>query len=534
MWTAKMLATANVGEEISPPPFSLADAVIHNNSVVVGRDPIDIATPSEQWAFAVTFPLRKDAAAFAGPVLVRVEAVVESGRIGMGCVTPDLRSFVSAEVERTFEDRDMVFEMIIEAGGNAGWLVVRNTAEGGAPSRAILRSIRTFKIDELRSPDLVDVEPRAFKNVTVYLPPDVEDMRADGEVTHRNPPLTNPVESRKNGVRRFQVLLTHTSRSWDWARCTREYLLNRYSDPDRLHNLPRLEELTSQRNHQLYSGGVSLLELAIDGNRIRLLSRRCIDSRYKIQHACFVGTKLVLCFEDFLSVIPNLDEPAAEIDVRPGSPWRIDDNWFSGLHTVFPVDDHNCVVSSSGADAVLWVDLRSRTVIRRWRLPADIYGLNYQLTPDMSVVDHYIHNDIQLGHLNCAYPDGAGGCYISTLIQGDIGHVDSNGNYSLLDRGHVGCHGVRLSQNRREIYFTDSCNGRLMRIEPGGGAMEVHRVDSRWLHDVEQVEGHLYWFCLGDKNEVVLFDVDRSREMGRFAFESRQANVQFVSVVRSN
>src|SRR6476620_5820292 len=110
MWTARMLATANVGEEISPPAFALADAVIHNDSVVVGRDPIDIATPSEQWAFAVAFPLRKDAVAFAGPLLVRVEAVVESGRIGMGCVTPDLRSFVSAEVERTFEDSDAVFE----------------------------------------------------------------------------------------------------------------------------------------------------------------------------------------------------------------------------------------------------------------------------------------------------------------------------------------------------------------------------------------------------------------------------------------
>src|SRR6476659_77355 len=141
MWTAKMLATANVGEEISPPAFALADAVIHNDCVVVGRDPIDIATPSEQWAFAVTFPLRKDAVPLARPFLIRVEAIVKSGRIGMGCVTPDLRSFVSAEVERTFEEGDSLFEMIVETGGiNAGWLVVRNTAEGGEPSRAILRS----------------------------------------------------------------------------------------------------------------------------------------------------------------------------------------------------------------------------------------------------------------------------------------------------------------------------------------------------------------------------------------------------------
>src|SRR5438067_2232356 len=191
MWAAKILATANVGEEISPPAFALADAVIHNDSVVVGRDPIDITTPFEQWAFAVTFPLRKNALSFTGHLLVRIEAVVESGRIGIGCVTPDLRSFVSAEVERTFEDRDAVFEMIVEAGGNRdGWLVVRNTAEGGVPSRTILRSIRTFKIDEFRSPDLVDAELPAIKNLLVHQCTDIKYMQADGKVQHENSSFT--------------------------------------------------------------------------------------------------------------------------------------------------------------------------------------------------------------------------------------------------------------------------------------------------------------------------------------------------------
>ena len=54
------------------------------------------------------------------------------------------------------------------------------------------------------------------------------------------------------------------------------------------------------------------------------------------------------------------------------------------------------LVSSSGSDAALWVDLRTRKVIRRWRLPSDIYGVNYELTPAMPVSRHYIHNDIQL------------------------------------------------------------------------------------------------------------------------------------------
>jgi hypothetical protein len=73
-----------------------------------------------------------------------------------------------------------------------------------------------------------------------------------------------------------------------------------------------------------------------------------------------------------------------------------------------------------------------------------------------------------------------------------------------------------------------------MRLNPGGGATEMHRVDSQWLHDTEQVEGDLYWFCLGDKNEAVLVDVENHRELGRFAFDSRGENVQFVTTQRKD
>jgi WD40 repeat protein len=270
--------------------------------------------------------------------------------------------------------------------------------------------------------------------------------------------------------------------------------------------------------------------LAIDRDGVNMTAVRSVDSPFKIQHAAVVGSRLVLCFENFLAVIPTAGAPLESLDLRPGSKYRIDDNWFSGLHTVFPANDDVCLVSSSGADAVLWVDLRTRKVIRRWRLPSDIYGVNYELTPAMSVSRHYIHNEIQLGHLNCAYPDGREGCYISTLAQGDIGHVDEDERYSLLARGYVGCHGVRLAHTVRDLYFSDSCSGRLMRFDADGNVRQWRCVDSRWLHDVEQADSDLYVFCMGDRNEVAPMDVSNGEELGRFAFESRGVNVQFVSV----
>jgi hypothetical protein len=501
---------------LSPGAFELPDAVIHNQSIVTGFAPMDITARGVQWAFVVSFPLRPEAFRSAGGKLLRVtvEAEVKSGRIGIGCVTHDYSAYLTTETDRGPEHGNSVLEIVVERqdGDGCAWLVVRNTAEGGAPSRVLIRSIRTFKTDVTRIPDLVDVQPLNIPMIP---------SRSEGP---RGP------ESGETG-RHFQLLLTHTSRSWDWTRCSREFLAQRAADPARLRKLPRFEDLPPVENH-LYSGGLTVLDLAVDGDVAHVTARRCIDSRYKIQHANMVGSRLVLCFENFLAVLPGVRQPAEEVDLRPGSPWRIDDPWFSGLHTVFPVTDDICLVSSSGADAVLWVDLGSRRVIRRWRLPSEIYGFNYDLTPSMSVADHFIHNDIQLGHLNCAYPDDQGGCYVSTLFQGDIGHVDENGRYSLLARGQVGCHGIRVGRNGRDIYFADSCGGRLMRAEPGGGVTELWNADSRWLHDVEQVEADLYLFCLGDKNEIALVDLSTGQEINRLGLDCRGVNVQFVAIAR--
>ncbi|MCU1335543.1 MAG: Radical domain protein [Bryobacterales bacterium] len=521
--STSLLGGLDLQEELSPGAFALPEGVIHNQSVVIGCAPMEITTPGDQWAYAVTFPLCLEACRRAGKELlcVRVEAEVTKGRVGIGYVAEDHSTYLSVESDRTPEDGDTVFNVVIEHQDRnvCGWLVVRNTAEGGSPSRIVIRSLRTFRTGATRIPDLVEVEPLRIPRVPC------ETSDGSREASY--------VGGLGNGkTRRFQVLLTHTSRSWDWTRCSRDFIAQRGADPNRLRNLPPFEKLPPSQSH-LYSGGLTVLEVAVDKRGANVVARRFIDSHFKIQHAGLVGRRLVLCFENFLAVLPTIDEPVGNIDLRPGSPWRIDDPWFNGLHTVFPVTDDVCIVSSSSADAVLWVDLRSRKVIRRWRLPADIYGFNYDLTPSMSVVDHYIHNDIQLGHLNCAYPDGRGGCYVSTLFQGDIGHVDQNGRYSLLARGQVGCHGVRLAQNGRDIYFADSCGGRLMRVEPGGGASELWAAGSRWLHDVEQVDADLYLFCLGDKNEIAVVDVSKGEERGRFALDCRGVNVQFATVART-
>src|SRR5271170_913111 len=86
-------------EELIPGAFALSDVARHNQSLVSGSGPIDVTTPPGQWAYAITFPYRRPGGSgtHGEVLLVRVEAEVHAGRIGVGCVSSDFQTYVGTE-----------------------------------------------------------------------------------------------------------------------------------------------------------------------------------------------------------------------------------------------------------------------------------------------------------------------------------------------------------------------------------------------------------------------------------------------------
>ncbi len=127
-----MLGGLNLREELLPGAFALEDAVIQGQSVVIGSDPMDILTPGDQWAYAVMFPIRSETCRRAGSELlcVTLEAEVKSGRVGVGCLSPDGSTYVSTESDRMPEDGNTVFDVVIERPGG------RERKDGGARRRS--------------------------------------------------------------------------------------------------------------------------------------------------------------------------------------------------------------------------------------------------------------------------------------------------------------------------------------------------------------------------------------------------------------
>ena len=331
--------------------------------------------------------------------------------------------------------------------------------------------------------------------------------------------------------RTFTILLSHSNRPVDFAQCSLDALTQRYADTTRLDRLPPLDSLAPADRQRHIPAGLTVLTLSLDGDTATLTPAATFDPPgRKVQHAALVGDRLVVCLEDALLYFADAGPGSlpAVLDVADAR-W-IDDPWFSGLHTVFASGTDRCIVSASAPDAVLEVDLATDRVVARNRLPEAIYGRNYPLSADDDLRRHYVSNDFQLTHINCASPDGQDGIVLSTLIQGDIGLFDAGGDYRIVSHGHIGCHAARATADGEAFYFADSCNGVLVVIDRAGKELRRFAVDSRWLHDVQQVADDLFLFCTSDSNSLELIDIASGRVWLSERFDARGGATQFVNI----
>jgi hypothetical protein len=504
----------------------LGDPVVHAGSMLpIGGGtsdrfkPFRLDTTAHDGAYAVSFVLDITATAYRPDLRIVVDIAVDAGAIGIGCMVHDCSAFVDTEQTILAGRRRKVY-VAMGAPGIARHLMLRNGSHAG-PSVARVHAIEVRQVE----PD--EERNEAIQSSLWEVPglASADFPRIGGGADAAQWALTRlgtGVASDLDAVI-FPLAVTHTSRVWDWERCTQDFLRERYQRPGRLEGLPPFEELPSAEESRSYSGRLTLFDLILDSDGVHFVPTRCIDSELKANHVSRVENDLVVCCDDCVFVV------SANCEVGAGDIERIDDPWFAGLQMVFPIDNTRCVVSASAPDALMVLDLVQRRVVHRWRVPAENYGRNYNLTDTMSVHDHYIANDMQLTHLNCAYPDGSGGFWISTLAQGDIGHVAADGTYDRMASGFIGCHGVRYSKELGVLYFSDSCTGRLIGLDAARAPRTLGSVDSRWLHDSQHLAGDLFILCVGDKNAIVVLDGSSNREIVRFDMRARGENVQFVN-----
>ena len=134
--------------------FNLSEATSSNRAEIHGDGPVSITTSPEQWAYAALFPIHDDAEwplTETGPLLIRVEALVEKGDVGISIADPNLGKFIAPEKHATSGGMSTL-ELTLNSPTPGCWLVVRNCAPGGLASKVNIHSIRTFLIPSFTKP----------------------------------------------------------------------------------------------------------------------------------------------------------------------------------------------------------------------------------------------------------------------------------------------------------------------------------------------------------------------------------------------
>ncbi len=320
----------------------------------------------------------------------------------------------------------------------------------------------------------------------------------------------------RTNSRQKLLCVTHTERPVDLDRCNINFLTKRFSDSTRLPPPVPFESLTPSSNHTPYLGDITIWEFVGDDFRTPRLLAHMNPKEYKPQFALWYKQRLwVLGVE----IIEIYDSTLSRLAV-------IKDPWLSGAHTIVPDQTGHLLVSCSASDSVLVIDEATYEVVQTRRMPQALYGFNYPLSRKDSVVDHYIINDYQLTHLNCAWP-WRNGILVSTLIQGAIGWFDYNGNYKELLRGFIGCHGSRVTRED-QIYFCDSCLGSVVFLTPEFGS--AHRLDtgSLWLHDAHELSCQTFALSVPDRNQVEIMNSLSEEVLGVIPCGDFGEGTQFV------
>jgi len=293
--------------------------------------------------------------------------------------------------------------------------------------------------------------------------------------------------------------ITHSERPFHKDRGNLNFLEQRYSNSKRLPPPVPFGELTPSSEHSPYLGAVSIWEFEGGDFRKPKLIAHLVPTYYKPQFVIWYKERFWILGVEVLEVF---DSSFSRLAV-------VRDPWLSGAHTLIPDRKGRLLISCAASDSVIFINEENYEVVKTIRMPESLYGYNYSLSREDSVVDHYIINDYQLTHVNCACP-WRNGFLVSTLIQGAIGWFDEFENYHEFLRGFVGCHGVRVDIMNNLIYFCDTCTGTLVFLTD---SFKIdHRIgsDSIWLHDAQQLDESIFAMSVADRNQIEIMDTSSS------------------------
>jgi hypothetical protein len=155
-----------IGGEI-PGLLTLEHPVLHNNTEILQREPLQVKTPEQAWAYAVAFEVHQTQPGsdleHTG-IAVDLGLNVQAGEVCVGGLTHDLQEFVSAETVVKPRGPKSVVRVFVSQPRKFHWLMLRNGASGDRAAVFWLHSISCYLTHGEELADLVEVPVPQLRN----------------------------------------------------------------------------------------------------------------------------------------------------------------------------------------------------------------------------------------------------------------------------------------------------------------------------------------------------------------------------------
>ncbi len=115
----------------------------------ISDESIEFGTPTEQWSFAISFPTIIESLGgdgFTAPILIRVNAAVSRGAIGVGFISLSLNKYVTSEPQLAAGHDSDHIDILLDTFLSEPVLMIRNVAANG-PSAGTINSIEVITVN---------------------------------------------------------------------------------------------------------------------------------------------------------------------------------------------------------------------------------------------------------------------------------------------------------------------------------------------------------------------------------------------------
>jgi len=98
------------------------------------------------------FKIRRNELRKQRAVVIRLEISIEEGKVGVGCISDDMRTYVG-DREQILTAGDANCEVPVDVQDGSRWLVIRNVLGSGS-STINLSGIRTYRAERVLRPQV--------------------------------------------------------------------------------------------------------------------------------------------------------------------------------------------------------------------------------------------------------------------------------------------------------------------------------------------------------------------------------------------